>query len=200
MRYGPSLPRLISVFRKEMTETFRDWKMLSMTLTFAPFFVLLMYAYLGHTTPVYQVAVVDLDEGAEAAGGLTFQGGEELLMALRAVRTPEGEEVLRVREAAPEEVEDLLESRRADVALTIPREFSQALAARILCRPHNGVVEVALLLVKSGSLGVKSSWRNSMLYPANSTVPANSWRMASRMASPSAPSGSSNPATRTRPQ
>jgi ABC-2 type transport system permease protein len=126
MRLGPSLPRLLSVFRKEMTETFRDWKMLSMTLTFAPFFVLLMYAYLGHTTPVYQVAVVDLDEGAEA-GGITFQGGEELLMALRAVRTPEGEEVLRVREAAPEEVEGLLESRRADVALTIPREFSQAL-------------------------------------------------------------------------
>jgi ABC-2 type transport system permease protein len=110
-----------------MTETFRDWKMLSMTLTFAPFFVLLMYAYLGHTTPVYQVAVVNLDEGAEVAGEGGFHGGQELLLALRAVRTPEGEDVLRVREAAPEEVEDLLESRRADVAVTIPPEFSQAL-------------------------------------------------------------------------
>ncbi len=62
------LPRLCSLFRKEMLETFRDWKMLSMTLTFAPFFVLLMYAYLGHTTPTYQIAVVNQDVGATAAG------------------------------------------------------------------------------------------------------------------------------------
>ena len=47
-----SLRRLSSLFRKEMTETFRDWKMLSMTLTFAPFFVVVMYAYLGHSPPV----------------------------------------------------------------------------------------------------------------------------------------------------
>jgi len=122
-----SLSRLASLFRKEMTETFRDWKMLSMTLTFAPFFVLLMYAYLGHTTPVYQVAVVNLDEGAEVAEGGMFHGGQELLLALRAVRSPEGDQLLRLREAGLEEVESLLETRRADVVIIIPREFSQAL-------------------------------------------------------------------------
>jgi ABC-2 type transport system permease protein len=124
---GASLRRLSSLFRKEMTETFRDWKMLSMTLTFAPFFVLVMYAYLGHSPPVYQVAVVNLDEGARTAEGDSFHGGQELLLALRAVRSPEGDQVLRVREAAPAETEDLLESRGADLVVSIPREFSQAL-------------------------------------------------------------------------
>jgi ABC-2 type transport system permease protein len=127
MRAEASLPRLLSLFRKEMTETSRDWKMLSMTLTFAPFFVLLMYAYLGHTTPVYQVAVVNLDTGSETAGGGRFHGGQELFLALRAVRSPEGDEVLRVREATAEEAEGLLEDRRADVVVFIPPEFSDAL-------------------------------------------------------------------------
>ena len=127
MSAGASLPRLLSLFRKEMTETFRDWKMLSMTLTFAPFFVLLMYAYLGHTTPVYQVAVVNLDEGAETEAGGRFFGGQELFLALRAVRSPEGNEVLRVRETTAQEAEGLLESRRADVVVFIPSEFSEAL-------------------------------------------------------------------------
>jgi len=112
-----------------MTETFRDWKMLSMTLTFAPFFVLLMYAYLRHAPPVYQVAVVNLDQGARTAAGDTFHGGQELLLALRAVRSPEGVEILRVRAAAPEEEERLLEDRRADVVVTIPPEFSEALVS-----------------------------------------------------------------------
>jgi ABC-2 type transport system permease protein len=122
-----SVPRLLSLFRKEMTETFRDWKMLSMTLTFAPFFVLLMYAYLGHSAPVYQVAVVNLDAGTETAAGDSFHGGQELFLALRAVRSPEGDEVLRVREAISEEAEGLLEDRSADVVVTIPPEFSEAL-------------------------------------------------------------------------
>ena len=122
-----SLARLRSLFRKEMIETFRDWKMLSMTLTFAPFFVLLMYAYLGHTTPVYPVAVVNMDQGAETAQGESFQGGQELLSALRSVQSPEGEAVLRVREVTADDSEGLLENRRADVVLHIPPEFSRAL-------------------------------------------------------------------------
>jgi ABC-2 type transport system permease protein len=117
---GGSTHRLWNLFLKEMLETFRDWKMLSLTLTFAPFFVLLMYGYLGHTTPVYQVAVVNEDRG-----GLE---SEALLAALREVREPEGETVLRIREASSDEVDQLLQDRRADVALVIPQGFSAALA------------------------------------------------------------------------
>jgi hypothetical protein len=31
--------RVVSLFRKTMIENIRDWKILSLTLTFAPFFV-----------------------------------------------------------------------------------------------------------------------------------------------------------------
>ena len=74
-----TVSRLANLLRKEMVETFRDWKMLSLTLTFAPFFVLLMYAYLGHASPIYHVAVVNGDPGMELATGL--------VQALAAVRS-----------------------------------------------------------------------------------------------------------------
>jgi ABC-2 type transport system permease protein len=125
----PSLLRLLFLFRKEMLETSRDWKMLSMTLTFAPFFVLLMYAYLGHTTPTYQIAVVNGDLGVISEGGETVALGEELMGALEAVRSPEGERLLFVREASEDEVEGLLESRRVDLALVVPEGFSEAILA-----------------------------------------------------------------------
>ena len=118
---GLSFPRLANLFRKEMVETFRDWKMLSLTLTFAPFFVLLMYAYLGHTVPVYQVVVVNADPGGSLATGL--------IEAMAAVRSPEGDTVLLVREAREEEAEAMLQRRRADVVVRIPEGFSEAILA-----------------------------------------------------------------------
>ena len=122
--------RLRSLFRKEMLETFRDWKMLSMTLTFAPFFVLLMYAYLGHTTPVYPVAVVNEDMGGRpVAGADDVNLGGESGGGSGAVRSPEGETILRVRVTEEAEVETLLENRRVDVALFIPPDFSEAILA-----------------------------------------------------------------------
>jgi len=127
---APSLSRFLSLFRKEMLETFRDWKMLSMTLTFAPFFVLLMYAYLGHTTPTYHIAVVNQDRGATTEVGEVVQSGRELLGILRAILSPEGDTILRVREVGLEAVEGLLESRRVDLAIIIPPGFSTAIQAR----------------------------------------------------------------------
>ena len=114
-----SASRLGHLFGKEMRETFRDWKMLSLTLTFAPFFVLLMQGYLNQSTQVYQVAVVShFDAGPRAW---------ELAESMAALRTPEGEVVLEVREAEPEEVESLLQSRKIDLAVFLPGGFSEAL-------------------------------------------------------------------------
>ena len=41
--------RLISLFKKTAVENLRDWKILILTLAFGPFFVVLMYLYLGET-------------------------------------------------------------------------------------------------------------------------------------------------------
>jgi ABC-2 type transport system permease protein len=112
-----------------MLETFRDWKMLSMTLSFAPFFVLLMYAYLGHSTPVYQIAVVNQDEGAVDAAGEAVRLGDELVAVLGAVRSPEDGAVLRVTEMEASGLDEALADRRADVVVVIPEGFSHALLA-----------------------------------------------------------------------
>ena len=125
----PALSRFFSLFRKEMLESFRDWKMLSLTLTFAPFFVILMYAYLGHTTPTYQIAVVNRDEGTTTRTGERMEWGRDLVQAFGALRSPEGDTVLRVRVLEPGEVEDLLESRQVDLAVFVPEGFSRAILA-----------------------------------------------------------------------
>jgi ABC-2 type transport system permease protein len=123
-----SLSRFGSLLVKELLETFRDWKMLSLTLTFAPFFVLVMYAYLGHTPTSYQVAVVNQDEGVTGEGADPPQAGRDLMTALESVLSEAGDPVLRLQSAELDASRDLLQDRRADLVLVIPRGFSRALA------------------------------------------------------------------------
>ena len=89
--------RLISLFKKTMIENFRDWKIIILTLTFAPFFVLLMYMYFVNTTNIFRIVVINRDEGAAATGGNFFYAGEELISELKRVRSPEGAKILKVR-------------------------------------------------------------------------------------------------------
>ncbi len=124
----PAPSRLLSLFRKEVTESVRDWKMWSLTLSFAPFFVLLMYAYLGHATPVYHITVVNRDEGTVTGSGEPFRAGDEMVEAMRGVVSEEGDTILRVRLAPSEEdAESDLEAGRADVVLLVPEGFSRAI-------------------------------------------------------------------------
>ena len=67
--------RLISLFRKTVFENLRDWKILILTLAFGPFFVALMYFYLGETTnSPYRVMVVNRDEGESRCDEITQEG------------------------------------------------------------------------------------------------------------------------------
>ena len=135
----PFLSRLLALFRKEMLEALRDWKMLSMTLSFAPFFVLVMYAYLGHSIPSYQVAVVNQDQGVVTPEGTRVHYGNELVGILKNVRSPEADTILRIRETDAGQVEDLLEARRADLALFIPSGFSEVILASRMGDPFDPV-------------------------------------------------------------
>jgi ABC-2 type transport system permease protein len=125
-----TLARTASLVHKEALETFRDWKMLSMTLSFAPFFVLLMFAYLGHTSPVYQIGVANLDRGATTEEGLSVALGTDLVASLQAITSPEGDNVLLVRHVEGAEADSLLEERRVDLILVIPEGFSETILAR----------------------------------------------------------------------
>ncbi len=127
---SPAPGRLLSLFRKEVTESVRDWKMWSLTLSFAPFFVLVMYGYLGHATPVYHITVVNRDQGAVAASGEPFRAGEEIVAAMGEAVSEKGDTILRVRLAtSEEEAEADLAAGRADVVLLVPEGFSRAILA-----------------------------------------------------------------------
>ncbi len=111
--------RLGALLRKTMIENFRDWKMLVMTLSFAPFFVVLMYFYFEGATTSYRITVVNRDQGAVA---------QELIKRFEEVESGEGTTVLRVAEegdlaAAKERIRE----RSADLVVEIPEGFSNAL-------------------------------------------------------------------------
>ena len=111
--------RVVSLFRKTMIENIRDWKILALTLTFAPFFVALMYFYTADTTTTYRILVVNHDEG---------EMGQGLIAAIKEVRSPDAAVLLEVQEE--EDIERALErveARRADVVVELPIRFSEVL-------------------------------------------------------------------------
>jgi ABC-type Na+ efflux pump permease subunit len=104
--------RVVSLFRKTMIENIRDWKILILTLTFAPFFVALMYFYTAETTTTYRVIVVNHDEG---------EMGQGLIAAITDVRAADAAVLLEVRqEEHIDRALERLENRRADVVVEIP--------------------------------------------------------------------------------
>lgn len=112
MRFG-------ALFRKTLVENVRDWKILVMTLSFAPFFVLLMYFYFYEGTTTYRVVVVNRDEGMM---------GEALVEMLEAYASPDEAMVLRVRrENDLQRAQERIRQRNADIAVEIPQDFSRVL-------------------------------------------------------------------------
>ncbi len=113
--------RLWALFYKTLIENVRDWKILAMMLSFAPFFVLLMYFYFHEGTTTYRVVVVNGDEGPL---------GGTLVAALEAYASPDSAIALRVRrEDEPGRAEQRIREGTADLVIEIPREFSAALEA-----------------------------------------------------------------------
>ena len=121
--------RLASLFRKTMIENFRDWKIIILTLTFAPFFVVLMYFYVEETgTRPYEVLVINRDEGASVPGMGQLNAGEELIAAMGAATHSEGNKVLDVKPADDlEAAREKLASKDVDLLVEIPAQFSQVL-------------------------------------------------------------------------
>lgn len=113
--------RLIALFRKTMIENLRDWKILILTLSFAPFFVVLMFFYLGEADTTYQVVVVNEDQG---------NLGNLLVTAMQETRLPDETTVLAVREVADrDEAQQQLRNGSADVVVEIPTNFTAAVVA-----------------------------------------------------------------------
>ena len=121
--------RMLAFLRKTFLENLREWKILILALTFAPFFVYVMYAYFSATAPAYRLLVINEDRAPNAGGAPALDGAAGLLAAWRAATHADGRPVFSVTEVgAVEAAETRLRNRDADLLVVIPRGFSQRLA------------------------------------------------------------------------
>ncbi len=120
--------RFVALLEKNLLENLREWKVLILTLVFAPFFVYMMYGYFGAAASTYRLLVADHDIGA-IGSGVTPDGARGLVRAWREARQTDGRpvfQVVEVRDLAAARAQ--LRSRDADLLIEIPADFSRRLA------------------------------------------------------------------------
>ncbi len=119
--------RMLAFFHKTSLENLREWKILSMVLLFAPFFVYLMWGYFHATEPAYRLLVLDHDEAAQDAG--PHFGGGDLIETWRQAEHSDGEPVFAVETTGDlEAATERLRKRQADLLVEIPPDFSRRIA------------------------------------------------------------------------
>ncbi len=158
--------RFFSLVRKTTLENLRDWKILVMTLTFAPFFTVLMHFYFDAATESpYRLALVNRDEGAISPDGNTVNHGLDLIEALELAAATEGSEVLRVSEAADSgSAIATLEAGSVDLVVIVPESFTATLEAHKL----GSVAAVAIVATYGDPANARylmaAAWSDAITY------------------------------------
>ncbi len=122
--------KLLSVFRTSLRAQTRDILLLSLTLIFAPFFVLLYWLWLPSGSTTYGVMVLNDDVSVEMADGSRLEGGSGLIEAFQAVTYANGNPLFRtdrVRDRV--EAETRLKNRDAALLVIIPADLSRSILA-----------------------------------------------------------------------
>lgn len=112
--------KIVSCFIKTLKENLRDWKILILAVVFAPFFVYLMYMYLGNpSSSVYRVIVINNDDNGIIS--------KELIGEWEKIKTNEGKSVLKIQRVNDAETaKKLIKNKDADLFITIPGDFSES--------------------------------------------------------------------------
>ena len=120
--------RFWTLFKKSMIENFRDWKILILGLTFAPFFVVLMYYYVGYSTETFRVIFINHDRGVKIVDGNPFKAGEALILEMENAEYSDGTRILEVfLESDMAKAKNRLKNKSADLIVEIPENFSEVL-------------------------------------------------------------------------
>jgi len=112
--------KTFACFIKTFMENLRDWKILILVLVFAPFFIYLMYMYMGNSgSSVYNVIVINKDPKGVFS--------RELIDAWESIKTEEGKSVLRIKMVADSATgKKKIKNKDADLLITIPVDFSES--------------------------------------------------------------------------
>jgi ABC-2 type transport system permease protein len=120
------LRRLFSVFRKSLREMLREWLVLSLSLVFAPLFVILYYLITAGGSTTYGVVVINQDEGAVLVNGQRMELGAQAAEALKTVTYAGGQPILRIVQATSQaQAEQMLRDRAGTVFIVFPADFTQ---------------------------------------------------------------------------
>ncbi len=122
--------KTLAFLEKTFLENLREWKILSLTLVFAPFFVYLMYGYYHASPSTYTILVLNHDVAEATPAGASPRAAEELIAAWRDAKRADGGPVLEVIVApSAEEALRRVAAREADLMVEIPAGFSSRFAA-----------------------------------------------------------------------
>lgn len=110
--------KTLACFIKTFKENIRDWKILILAIVFAPFFIYMMYMYMGDTgSIIYNVVLINNDKNGSMTGELT---GE-----LEKLKTEDGKPVLNIRRVTDTlAAMDMIKNRDADLVINIPEGFT----------------------------------------------------------------------------
>jgi len=127
--------RWYEVFKKGIREQIREYWILVLTVLMAPLFIAIYFLMAETEDPVYDVILVNLDEGAEYKEGFLDLGDSILNYAriLSGLEDMWNISELESRQAAI----DKLRSRKADVTVVLPANLSASVAesSDLLARP-----------------------------------------------------------------
>ncbi|MDP4222105.1 MAG: ABC transporter permease [Bacteroidota bacterium] len=107
-------------FIKTLRENLRDWKILILVLVFAPFFIYLMYMYMGgERSSVHRIVVINNDEKGPYAG--------ELIKVWRSLNAENGKPVLEIQVVSDSTTaKRMVMNKDADLYVSIPDDFSDS--------------------------------------------------------------------------
>ncbi len=121
--------RFAALLRKSLIETLRDWKILSLTLIFAPLFVVLMRFYVGESAEgPYRVVLVNQDEGASNSELGDLNAGEQLIELLSEATDSQGAPIFEIELASElSPARERLSRGGVDLVVHLPRGLSRTL-------------------------------------------------------------------------
>jgi len=148
-----------SIFKKSVKEQLRNFWILILTVSMAPFFVFVYYLINEASQPHYSALIVNLDQGIESADE-TMNLGESILPEFQAFIAKIENIPLSIHSVPSREVAiKKIETRKADILLVIPEHFSQALLAKAPGAPE---IEIVGNLTSTGYL-ISAVWLGEML-------------------------------------
>lgn len=120
--------KTLACFIKTFKENLRDWKILILAIVFAPFFIYMMYLYMGDSGSVlYNVALINNDNKGAFSN--------ELIGELLKIQTEDGRPFLKIITVSDSvTAKEMIRNKDADLFVTIPEGFSDSFNLLIASR------------------------------------------------------------------